>query len=162
MSANESTVMPSRGLPPSPLIGFALRLAACRSMLLVTLLTGCGTNSGELLVPVEGRVLIDGEPMQSGSVITTPAEGRGARGTIGEDGHFLLTTRDAGKGAVVGVHRVAVVAYDHAEALNKNPEAEVTLIVPARYTSPETSGLTIDVKPNETNNFTLELNSSSP
>lgn len=162
MPENESSVPTPVGLSASPLIGLAFRLAACQSVLLMILLSGCGTKSSEILVPVEGRVLLNGEPLQSGSVITTPADGRGARGAIGADGHFSLATRAAGEGAVVGVHRVAVVAYNNAEAAAGNPEAEVTLIVPTSYTSPDTSEITIDVKEDEENNFTLELDSNNP
>jgi hypothetical protein len=122
---------------------------------------GCGAREQEQLAPVTGVVLLDGKPLHSGSVITMPERGRGAKGTIDERGRFSLATRGLGEGAVVGPHQVAVVAYENAASTGVNPEAQIKLTIPARYAQASSSGLTIDVKPGEANEVTFELSSQA-
>ncbi len=120
-------------------------------------LAGCGPQSGSL-VEVKGLVLLDGQPMTTGTVVTSPDSGRAARGVIGSDGRFALKTREVGPGVDPGVHRVAVVAFASSDP--NNPEAPSKPLVPQHYTNPFNSGLTIDAKPGETNEVTLELTSA--
>lgn len=122
-------------------------LIACTAIGLVSALAGCGGNSAEL-IPVTGQVLLDGEPLTTGAVITTPEKGRGAQGQIDENGNFELTTRDLGAGAVVGHHSVAVVA--HEELGQGGPESPKRPLVPEKYMNPQTSGLSLDVQAGET------------
>ena len=82
---------------------------------------------------------------------------RGARGEIDPEGRFTLSTGDLGAGAVAGRHAVAVVAMEG--AAGADPEAPRKLLVPQRYTAPETSKLAIDVTPGQENQVTLELTS---
>lgn len=118
---------------------------------------GCGDRRPEL-VPVQGTVLLDGQPLKVGQVLTQPDAGRGANGAIQPDGTFQLQTGRE-PGALVGVHRVAVVAYEAGDSTL--PEAPLgKLLVSQRYTSAETSGLTIEVKRGSDNSPTLELSSS--
>ena len=124
-----------------------LSLAAC---------LGCGPATPEV-VPVTGKVLLDGQPLTVGRVLTTPSAGRGSNGLIGSDGTFELSTFGQRDGALIGRHKVAVVAY---EGKTGGPEAGLgKLLVPERYTNAETSGLTIDVDANEENTVVLELSS---
>lgn len=125
-------------------------------ILALAFLAGCGEGNAEL-APVRGVVKLDGKPLTSGSVITLPQAGRGARGLIGADGKFELMTVVEGDGARVGQHRVGVVAY---EGGSKGPEAEQgKLLVPQKYTNPATSGLTIEVTEDVPNEPVLELSS---
>ncbi|HEX6962675.1 MAG TPA: hypothetical protein VF175_12460 [Lacipirellula sp.] len=90
-------------------------------------------------------------------MLTQPPAGRGSNGAIQRDGTFQLSTYGKGNGARPGSHQVAVVAY---EGTRVGPErGEGTLLVPKRYTSPATSGLTIEVKVGEENSPVLELTS---
>ena len=110
------------------------------------------------MAPVNGKVLLNGQPMSAGSVGTVPAAGRGAHGDIQPDGTFELHTFAQHDGALIGPHKVAVTAYD--ASAGKGPESEYgKLLVPKRYTNYEISGLTIDVKADEPNTPTLELKS---
>ncbi len=122
----------------------------------VALLCGCG-GSDHGLVDVSGQVLLDGQPLTTGSVVTLPSQGRGAEGQIDSQGRFTLSSGDLGQGATVGVHHVAVVAVEETEGFS--PEAPVKLLVPKKYTNPSTSGLKIDVQPGQDNDVTLELSS---
>jgi len=118
--------------------------------------SGCGDEGAELL-PVNGKVILDGEPLTIGNVITMPPAGRGANGAIQSDGSFTLRTGDQ-VGAVPGTHKVGVVAYE--APANAGPEAEQGKpLVPQRYAAPESSGLTIDVKSDGENSPVLELTS---
>lgn len=127
------------------------------ALLAMIVFTGCG-KTGASVAPVAGKVLIDGQPLASGSVNTLPAGGRGAHGTIQPDGSFSLGTNGPDDGALIGMHRVAVVAY--AQSADNGPESpRGKSLVPQRYTNAETSGLTIDVKADEDNAPVLELTS---
>ena len=72
-------------------------------------IAGCG-ESAPTTYPVAGLVRFDdGQPVQTGHVEFHHAEsGISAKGRIGADGSFALTTFREGDGAVAGVHRVTV------------------------------------------------------
>ena len=62
--------------------------------------------------PVKGKVLlVDGRPAKNGHVIFNPQRKPGiqARGKIGSDGTFALSTRNDGDGALAGDYDVLVV-----------------------------------------------------
>ncbi len=132
-------------------------LAYFCALTVILMCTGCG-QKGPTTAPVEGRVLLNGQPLTTGNVLTIPDAGRGAKGPIQPDGSFQLGTFKTEDGAIVGTHKVAVVAYNL--PANAGPEAASgTLLVPQRYTNPESSELTIEVKAGEVNTSTLELTS---
>ena len=117
--------------------------------------TGCGSKT-PAVAPVKGIVLLDDKPLTTGRVMTLPSAGRGANGLIEKDGSFKLSTFGKGDGALIGTHKVAVVAYENQ---GTGPEATNKSLVPEQYTNPETSGFTIDVKAGEVNAPTLKLTS---
>ncbi len=120
-------------------------------------LGGCGP-SGPPLAPVQGKVLLKGGTPLSVGVIefepTTP--GPAARGRIQSDGSFELLT-DGRKGAVLGSHRVAIVA-GLANAVPNNHATQHKIPMPSRkYSSFSTSQLERTVTASEGNQFTFEL-----
>ena len=116
---------------------------------------GCGSKSP--LATVRGKVELNGRPLASGNVMTLPKGGRGARAAI-LNGEFELGTFGKNDGALIGIHKVAVVAFE--EGHSTGPEAKVgKLLVPERYTNPESSGLSIEVKADGPNEPVLELTS---
>lgn len=117
---------------------------------------GCAEKGPEL-TEVTGQVLIDGKPLTTGSVVTLPTQGRGARGTIDTQGNFTLSTSNMGVGAAPGKHQVAVIAME--ESNNPSPEAPRRSLIPQKYSSAETSGLFIEVTPGEMKPVKLELSS---
>ena len=62
------------------------------------LLAGCGQSGGPALLPVEGKVNFNGNPLTKGSVILHPDKGKGnttphePRGQIDADGHYQVMT----------------------------------------------------------------------
>jgi hypothetical protein len=124
--------------------------------LLAIAVAGCQQKSN--VATVRGKVLLDGKPLAQGMIATMPNAGRGANAKIKSDGTFELRTFSQNDGATIGVHKIAVVAHD--APANTGPESgSGKLLVPKRYTSPETSGLTIDVKPGDNS---VELKLTSP
>jgi hypothetical protein len=123
-------------------------------VLFVIACAGCGKKS--TVAAVRGKVLLDDQPLTAGAIMTLPKGGRGAQGAI-HNGEFELGTFAKNDGALIGTHQVAIVAYEG--GLGRGPEAKLgKLLVPQRYTNPETSGLTIEVEPGE-NTPTLKLTS---
>jgi hypothetical protein len=89
-------------------------------------LTGCGSNSGLSLGRVQGKVTFKGHPIKYGTVSFVPDASKGtngpiAMGNIKEDGTFVLSTSDAGDGAVVGHHKISVVGLDPTPIPSEKP-----------------------------------------
>jgi len=77
---------------------------------------GC-SNNGLNLGRVRGTITYEGEPVTAGEVLFMPDESKGstgppASGSIGADGTYAMSTEESGDGAVVGVHKVAVIGRD--------------------------------------------------
>ncbi len=113
---------------------------------------GCGGSSG--IAPVHGVVTLDGKPLTEGFVFVTPAEGKMAKGSIQPDGTFVLGTDSDSDGAQVGTHPVTVLPPTAEEG---KPLSAVAKSLPRRYSIAQTSGITVDVKPNTDNELTIEL-----
>ncbi|MEX2168416.1 MAG: carboxypeptidase regulatory-like domain-containing protein [Pirellulales bacterium] len=117
---------------------------------------GCGRPSHQLdTAPVSGKVTLDGQPLPSGYVVVTTTKGRMASGKIRSDGTFDLTTYNEGDGAQVGSHPVVVNELPPDEFSPVPKEQRVP--IPARYQSAGTSGLMVEVKPDEENYLELRL-----
>ena len=63
-------------------------------------LVGCQRKESAT-APVHGKVLLNGQPLATGAVITSLSGGRGAQGVI-KNGEFQLGTFTADDGALVG------------------------------------------------------------
>lgn len=93
----------------------------------------------------QGKVTLDGQPLRGGQLVTWP-ERRGVPksvGFIGPDGEFLLRTDLSGnyvEEAFVGRHRVSIAQHEQQQGASAP-----RLLSPAKYASPDTSGLTITV-----------------
>jgi hypothetical protein len=125
------------------------------------LAVGCGGND-VALGRVDGVVRLDGKPLASGKIIFQPAAGRGAYGQIGADGEFTLGTYGDSDGALIGKHKIAVIAYEGAGLGRPDPTAQRVSqkpLVPQRYLAVGTSELTYEVKAGS--NF-VELDLKSP
>ena len=118
--------------------------AACGLALLAG---GCGPQRA--LIPVQGRVLLDGQPLAFGSVSFQSVAGQPATAAISPDGSFTLTVFGEGPGAVPGPNRVRVTCYEGQRQTASDRDQEPglgKLLIPDRYTAYETSGLVIDVQ----------------
>lgn len=117
---------------------------------------GCG-EPGPNIVPVRGVVLADGRPVPDAAVLFVPVSGgRPAEAVTDENGAFELTTLERGDGALVGEHRVAVVAGEVRESTVDGAGAEVSRTPTsagrprtefAKYANAATSGLRQVVSP---------------
>jgi hypothetical protein len=137
------------------------------SGLLTLLALGC---SGERIVPVSGRITLDGRPLANGVVNFQPVAqyqghdpGPGSYGKTDAQGYYTLRVvgRDH-KGAVVGTHRVQITGYAGAVpkvTSDSNPQLPPQL-VPRWYNS-ETQ-LTCEVPRGGTDHADFELTSTAP
>jgi hypothetical protein len=150
-------------------------LAAILTGLGLVWAVGCGDDTGlGRRYPVSGMVTYKGKPVEKGLISFRPThpEGRAAGGAIA-DGSYSLETAGNNDGALTGTYQVTITARDVdvakalAEAKAKNPRVPWQLaefqaqkkgksLIPVRYSSPETSGLTREVK-EQSNRFDFEL-----
>jgi hypothetical protein len=116
---------------------------------------GCGNNKSSVGT-VHGKVMLNDKPLANGTIVTRPNAGRGSQGII-SNGEFELGTFSRNDGALIGTHQVAIIAE---EKRDSGAEAKAgKLLIPQRYTNPDTSGLAIEVKPGDN---TPELILTSP
>jgi hypothetical protein len=130
-------------------------------------------------------VRLDGKPLADALVLLGPSgSGYAAQGTTDATGRATLTTFAPGDGAVAGRYRVmvsceevkpnpAVVLPDpkvDLEGFRKAMEAAVNAglpthlrrqLLPARYVSCDTSGLTAEIEPGRENVLRFELSSAA-
>jgi hypothetical protein len=108
---------------------------------------GCGSRSN--LHPVEGEVVFpDGSRLDGGIVeFEAVAEESGqinARGAIGPDGKFRLTTYKDNDGALEGEHRALVIPPILTEEASRKGQKPA---IDSKYRRYETSDLRFTVKP---------------
>ncbi|WP_166831724.1 hypothetical protein [Thalassoroseus pseudoceratinae] len=117
--------------------------------------TGCGSSRDPnlpLTAPAGGQVTYNGSPVDQGTVTFHPVgKGNPGVGLIDEDGHFEISTYEPGDGAVVGKHAVTI---DIPPTLGGMPAGKVQS-VPKKYTSPDTTPLTVEIT--EDGDQSLEL-----
>lgn len=80
-------------------------------MLLLGVLSGCGgkVDSGPALVPVTGKVILDGKPLVGATVTFNPTQGtpgNGAFGVTDAEGKFTLTDYSLNPGCPAGDYGV--------------------------------------------------------
>lgn len=137
-------------------------------MLLAMLLLASGCDGGPQRAPVSGKVLLDGKPLNTGTVIFVPqGGGLTAKGDIESDGSFRLRTDGEYDGAVLGSHYASVRAFESSGNyvpnygggdIGSKKSSDSGELVPAHYMDPTTSGLAYEVNSGD-NVFTIELSS---
>lgn len=106
-----------------------LRLSLLLSLAIVSLATLSGCSDGRpQRVPVSGKIMIDGEPLESGYVRLVPPNARPAGSEIVSGGNFSLTTFEEKDGATLGEHKVIVIASE-----NKQNGTVMRHFVPEKY-----------------------------
>lgn len=118
---------------------------------------GCGSGERKTAV-VTGKVTYKGKPVPTGTVTFVPkTPGPSATGDIKPDGTYTLTTYRSGDGAVIDDHQVMIIALeDMGMRLPEDRNPTPPPIVPIKYASTATSGLTAKVVEG-TNTFDFEL-----
>ncbi|RMF87778.1 MAG: hypothetical protein D6741_20100 [Planctomycetota bacterium] len=136
-------------------------------------LLGCPRDSGRpKTYPVEGVVTLNGEPVEGATVVFSPVGGgegetspQAAQAKTDADGHYELSTFEAGDGAIPGEYAVIVTKYDvkptpggpeleseegqmkaFLEAQQGGDDSAVRNLLPAKYANAQTSGLKFTVK----------------
>ena len=111
---------------------------------------GCGERKDHLL-PVAGKVTLDGKPLAGGSVSFRPDGSRGnatlhhPTGRIDPAGNFQLISGGR-KGAPPGWYKVLVFAADRGEPRSGHHEP-LRLLVPEKYTRERDTDLAVEVVP---------------
>lgn len=129
----------------------------------LSLLVGCnGATQRPKVVEVKGQVFLGEQPLAFGQVIFQPIQGgQPASGEINSNGSFSLGTFKETDGAIVGRHKVRVVAYSSQDP--DNPREEISgdalgdLLIPSRYASFATSGIEVSVLESGNAPFILKL-----
>lgn len=122
----------------------SIPLLACAAFLI----PGC--KQGVTVVPVSGKVLIDGQVLTHGTVQIAPAGSRPAFAEIGPDGVFTLTTYKPNDGLATGTHPAAVIAHETLGPGKQRWHA------PKKYISTDTSGLNVTID-GPTNDLVIKL-----
>lgn len=136
------------------------RLAGIRSwftVFVVATLMGCGPAQVDTY-PVKGTVKFsDGQPVRSGTVELQSLEhGTTATGSIRNDGTFELGTYTPDDGAAAGKHKAIVIQLIIGDGMTVHHK-DHGRAVPTHYGDYETSNLTAEVAPVESNQITLTL-----
>ncbi|MFM7056990.1 MAG: hypothetical protein ACKO2P_08720 [Planctomycetota bacterium] len=138
------------------------------ALLLISLSVSCGCSSAYApqadqasSVPASGVATWKGQPLPGFRITLHPADNqRPAAGVTDAEGRFVLGTNSVSDGAIAGTHKVSVVWEQPVDdGLGSAPAEAATLKapvdLPAKFASPETSGLTLEVP--DSGSSTLQL-----
>jgi hypothetical protein len=113
---------------------------------------GCGDSSGSKLVPVVGKITVNGQPltMGTGSVSFRPEKGSAnvqePAGMIEKDGTYRLLTGEK-EGAPTGRYQVLVTVMEPIDLKSPFPYGKRKSYVNPKYGDPKTSDLFTEVVP---------------
>ena len=136
---------PFRGLWPALLLG---------------VLVGCGQNSSATLVPVSGRITLNGQPLPDATVHFKPLAAAGgeappdASGRTNAEGRFTLKASIKGKdaeGAPPGKYRVLISQLNRTVGAKKPGEQ-----LPAKYNSESKLDFTVPAEGTDKANFDVK------
>jgi hypothetical protein len=136
----------------------AVWLVLILAVKLLPMLFGSPDKVGKVL-PVAGRVLLDGQPLHSGIVKFHPDASKentiqfSPSGEIDTDGNYVLYTANR-KGAPPGWYRVVIAAAETADN-SKETRKGSTLPFNVKFTRDDKTPLQVEVK--ENGDYTLEL-----
>jgi hypothetical protein len=137
---------------------------------IVLLLTGCSGAKIPGLVPAEGIVLLDGQPVEEANIVFSPLAGGGDRYATSisrSGGKFVLETV-GNRGALPGryevmlskketVYTVSSEEAERLEAAGRRIPSETTYYIPWKYEDTITSGIVIEIGPKGNKDIRIEL-----
>ena len=129
--------------------------------LAVSLAMGCTEDNARPSAKIEGTVLLDGKPLEVGSVhFTSPQTGETAYANLGPGGKYVVEFPevDLGQSYQVAVSE-PVIELEDATAVAPPPPKDARKI-PPKYSNRTTSGITIEVDQGGTLTRDIELSSS--
>lgn len=121
------------------------RMTRFHGLLAFALLAAGGCGPRVAMTPVEGRVTLDGKPLEFGAVMVQPKAGPAAQAKINPDGTFRLGTFKPDDGAIVGPATVRVICRKEITPPGGERSYGPNLI-PEKYTRFETSGIAVEIK----------------
>jgi len=149
-------------------VRFPLWSAAAPALLATVCLSGCGGVARVGGKPVTGTVTYRGSAVE-GAAITFASPTASGYGSTDKEGHFKLRTAQ-GEGVPVGNYQVTItktsfqpsgkVAASETEYVPPDPDAPLPTpedLLPAKYKTAATSGLTATVSERGPNDFTFPL-----
>ncbi len=90
---------------------------------------GCGRSGpGYTMLPVEGVVTLEGEPLANAEVMFDSADGPRGFGLTDEAGRFTVTTRQFGLGLPAGNYRVFVSGSEKTRLARSGRAAQVATV----------------------------------
>ncbi len=118
---------------------------------------GCGPGQPPAYKTTGKVVFSNGTPVKTGTVeLKSRDHALQARGTIGTDGQFTLTTYRDGDGAVAGTHDCVVVQMVITEDIKQRNHGVYGVVNP-RFASYQTSGLSCTIEPKPGNEIVLTV-----
>lgn len=120
---------------------------------LVMSLLGCGTElppDQRQVFPASGTVSFRGKPIPDATVrlhpVAPPEDGKPvylSRGRVEESGNYAISTYAVADGAPAGEYRVSLSWQGPLSGLSEDEVDALRELLPRKYTSPQTSGLTV-------------------
>lgn len=126
-------------------------LPACVLAACITLLTGCPARPREVLVPVAGKVTVDGQPLPLGWVTFYPDPSKGNTSPrqpyaeIQQDGTYQLMTLLSKPGAAPGCYKVVVAATRDPWPARPAADWSPNWLHAAKYADLQTTDLRVEV-----------------
>ncbi len=116
-------------------------------------LSGCGTElppDQRQVFPASGKVSFQGKPIPDATVrlhpVKPPDDGKPvyiSRGRVEDGGEYSISTYAIADGAPAGQYRVSLSWQGPLKGLSEDEVDQLRERLPRKYTSPETSGLTV-------------------
>jgi hypothetical protein len=122
---------------------------------------GCG-KSDEGLVPVSGRVMVNGKPATGAAVVFHPVDGTNGTHPVAQvdaGGEFHLTTIRSGDGAVPGEYRVTLTWYVSPPRKKgvEGEEGPVRNLIPEKYARIDSTPIHTTVRPDGNDPVRIEI-----
>lgn len=152
---------------PIAVLAVALVLSGCGG-------GGEGTAKREKTHPVSGKVTYRGQPVAGATITFNPGQDPARKAGFGitdDNGNYSIGTYAVGDGAIEGSYMVTISKALPAAVRQPDPPEDQYVppeempaakptppvqMIPAKYASPTSSGLTFEVKPGS-NTFDIEL-----
>lgn len=128
-------------------------------ILIISVLTGCGSGDGNQKLAIKGSITLNGVPLKSGAITFIPMEQGVSVGATIANGSYLVDTTD---GASPGEYKVEIDSSQPSgnkvqSTVGETMEDEYTNIIPANYN--RNSTLKVMLKSDSKNKHDFDLKS---
>jgi|GEM_PF-5255613 len=98
-------------------------------LIVVAVSAGCGAPTANYsMIPVEGTITFEGEPLSSAEVMFDSPDGPRGFGVSDENGRFSVKTRQFGAGLPAGKYRVLVSSSDKTRIRGSGKAVQVAAV----------------------------------